>query len=414
MDNLSKELYCVPTDSALSKTVNLPEDYDYELFKGLYKRAHESGLKGVAVYRDGSIPSAVLSNITDDKDTQPEEGVAADPDRRLQLKVLPESSLTSLRWQDRPHCPSGNMGWNYMVKHPTGSKYALFVGQYDNGSSWPFECWINGIEAPRYLGSLAKTISADMRSNDRKWLKMKLESLERVVSEDSFNMAFPPLGETKRVPSIVSGMAQLIRYRCEDLNAFELEDTPMMDALMSVKEPKSGSTGTLSWSWDVNNPHTGEDFVLTLKELTLPNGEIRPFSMWLSNQYPRVLDGLCKLLSIDMRITDPAWIGMKLRKLIDYSEPDSAFFAPQPGTGKMLSQPSTVAYIARLVLHRFTVLNILDDSGYPMSESGNTVVNINKHSKLQGKACPECNNLTLVKRDGCDCCTECHYIGTCG
>ena len=43
--------------------------------------------------------------------------------------------------------------------------------------------------------------------------------------------------------------------------------------------------------------------------------------MWLSGVYPRALDGLCKVLSLDMRVIDPAWIGMKLRKLLNFGEP---------------------------------------------------------------------------------------------
>jgi hypothetical protein len=54
--------------------------------------------------------------------------------------------------------------------------------------------------------------------------------------------------------------------------------------------------------------------------------------MWLSGNYPRALDGLTKLLSLDMRVLDPAWIGMKLRKLLDYPEPLGDFMAFVPGT----------------------------------------------------------------------------------
>ena len=67
--------------------------------------------------------------------------------------------------------------------------------------------------------------------------------------------------------------------------------------------------------------------------------------MWLSGNYPRALDGLSKLLSLDMRVLDPAWIGMKLRKLLDYPEPPGDFMAFVPGSPNS-NYPSTVAYIA--------------------------------------------------------------------
>ena len=53
----------------------------------------------------------------------------------------------------------------------------------------------------------------------------------------------------------------------------------MLDALMSQKEPKAGPDGTMSWTVDVLNPATGDDFELGLKELVLPDGSRRPFSI---------------------------------------------------------------------------------------------------------------------------------------
>ena len=97
------------------------------------------------------------------------------------------------------------------------------------------------------------------------------------------------------------------------------------------KEPKTGPDGTMSWTVDVINHATGDDFVLLLKELVMPDGQRRPYSMWLAGEYPRALDGLCKPLSLDMRVIDPAWIGMKLRKLLNYGEPLGEFMARMPG-----------------------------------------------------------------------------------
>jgi ribonucleoside-diphosphate reductase alpha chain len=48
----------------------------------------------------------------------------------------------------------------------------------------------------------------------------------------------------------------------------------------------------MSWTVDVLNPAGGDDFVLGLKELVLPDGQRRPYSVWLSGEYPRALDGL--------------------------------------------------------------------------------------------------------------------------
>lgn len=54
-------------DSAISKTINVPADYDFESFKLIYEEAHRLGLKGTATYRPNPILGSVLSVITQDK-----------------------------------------------------------------------------------------------------------------------------------------------------------------------------------------------------------------------------------------------------------------------------------------------------------------------------------------------------------
>jgi ribonucleoside-diphosphate reductase alpha chain len=309
-----------------------------------------------------------------------------------------------------------------VVRHPLGD-FAVFIGHIENGRSYPFEVWINGAEQPRGLGAIAKTLSMDMRTDDRAWLDMKLSALQKAGGDDGFEMAMPPDGRKIRVPSLVSGFATLIRYRCDELGAFDGEHngrTPVVDALMGPKEPKAGPDGTLSWTVDVVNHATGDDFVLFLKELVMPDGQRRPYSMWLSGEYPRVLDGLCKALSLDMRVYDPAWIGMKLRKLLSYGESNGAFMARVPGAAKSQTYPSTIAYLARLMIHRYAMLGILTEQGYPVAHAGILAVPPAEqaqrldHPPLPGKRCPECGNKAMIRRDGCEFCTDCGYTGACG
>jgi ribonucleoside-diphosphate reductase alpha chain len=47
-------------DTAISKTVNVPADYPYDDFKGLYLEAWRAGLKGLATYRPNDILGSVL------------------------------------------------------------------------------------------------------------------------------------------------------------------------------------------------------------------------------------------------------------------------------------------------------------------------------------------------------------------
>jgi len=407
-------------DTSISKTVNVPEDYPYEEFQDLYMHAWKSGLKGLATYRPNAVLGSVLS--VEKAKEKPQDFVEDDRNRRIRIKTLPQPVLQSLRWPGRPDLGGGNPAWTYMVEHPQ-YHFAVFVGHVENGQKHAFEVWVNGSEQPRGLGALAKTLSMDMRAKDPGWLKLKLESLAKAGGEP-FDMPFPPNGEKKRMPSIVSAFSQIVNFRVKALGSFDDAPTPVLDAMFSLKEPKTGTDGTMSWTVDVLNPRTGDDFVLGLKEIALPAmagypaGVTRPYSMWLSGEYPKALDGLCKILSLDMRVLDPAWIGMKLRKLLDFPEPLGDFMAFVPGSKKQETFPSTVSYVARLILHRYAMLGILGEDGLPLRQMGILEQPAGdapgQARVMAGAKCPECANTTLIRKDGCDYCTACGYVGVCG
>jgi ribonucleoside-diphosphate reductase alpha chain len=322
-----------------------------------------------------------------------------------------------------------------MIQHPFGD-FALFVGEWprDDASSrmQPFEVWVNGAEQPRGLGALAKTLSMDLRADDPAWLQLKLDALATVAEERPFEMPFPPHGERRPFPGVVAGTAAVLRWRCEQLGVLPPAAgaaTPVMDALFARDEPHTDTSGTLAWAVDVDNPASGEHFTVTLKEVTLPGPDgvpvTRPCALALSGNYPRALDGLARLLSLDMRVIDPAWIGMKLRKLLNYAEPLGHFMAFVPGLAhgqrRQQTWPSTVAYLARLVIHRYAMLGVLDEDGFPLREMGVLATPHPRNGEpvappllLAGKPCPECGNASVIHKDGCDFCTACGYVGQCG
>ena len=427
-------------DTSISKTVNVPADYPYGDFQDLYRLAWKSGLKGLATYRPNSVLGAVLSVEPIAKP----EPLKADigPNQRLRVERLPKPVLASLRWPSRPEMPGGNPAWSTMIRHPHGD-FALFVGELPAegpdaglfGRTLPFEVWVNGAEQPRGLGALAKTLSMDLRANDAAWLRLKLDALATVAEERAFEMPMPPLGEARLFPGVVAATAAVIRWRCEQLGALqEGGPTPVLDAMFSREEPRTGTAGTLAWAVDVDNPATGELFTLTLKEVSLPTPDggsvTRPCAMGFSGNYPKALDGLARLLSLDMRVLDPGWIGMKLRKLLNVGEPLGHFMAPVPtlsGERRQQVWPSTVAYVARLVIHRYAMLGVLDESAYPLVDMGlmqqaplKGAVAVRAASEaggivaMAGKQCPECGNATLIHRDGCEFCTACGFVGQCG
>jgi len=423
-------------DTSISKTVNVPADYPYEDFQDLYVQAWGAKLKGLATYRPNSVLGSVLSVTPEVKQPEPLRAEIDGTNQRLRVERLPIAVVASLRWPSRPDMPGGNPAWSYLIQHPHGD-FALFIGELPLegpdaglfGRNLPFEVWVNGAEQPRGLSALAKTLSMDLRTNDAAWLRLKLDALATVAEERAFEMPMPPGGEKRLFPGVVAATAAVIRWRCEQLGALqEGGPTPVVDAMFSRNEPRTGVSGTLAWAVDVDNPATNEQFTLTLKEVVLPTPDggtvTRPCAMGFSGNYPKALDGLARLLSLDMRVMDPGWIAMKLRKLLNVGEPLGHFMAPVPslnGERRQQVWPSTVAYVARLVIHRYAMLGILDESGQPLSDMGLLQTPAPKLAAAAGtlqvqagKPCPECGNATMIHKDGCDFCTACGYVGQCG
>lgn len=81
-------------DTAISKTVNVPEDYPYDDFRDLYLQAWRAGLKGLATYRPNTVLGSVLST-----EPPPAAPPAADDDpllKRFERRPLGElESVTS-------------------------------------------------------------------------------------------------------------------------------------------------------------------------------------------------------------------------------------------------------------------------------------------------------------------------------
>jgi ribonucleoside-diphosphate reductase alpha chain len=48
-------------DNAISKTVNIPQDYDFAAFREVYQYAYEKGLKGCTTFRPNPVTGEILS-----------------------------------------------------------------------------------------------------------------------------------------------------------------------------------------------------------------------------------------------------------------------------------------------------------------------------------------------------------------
>lgn len=105
------------TNMAISKTVNVPNDYPYEDFKGLYLDAWKKGIKGITTYREGTM-AAVLETK---KSQENEEGpTRLAPRRRKRLEC------------DIYHMTVRGERWNVFVGCMNDSPYEVFAGRSEN------------------------------------------------------------------------------------------------------------------------------------------------------------------------------------------------------------------------------------------------------------------------------------------
>jgi ribonucleoside-diphosphate reductase alpha chain len=389
-------------DSAISKTVNVPADYPFEDFREIYLQAWRAGLKGITTYRPNTGVGAVLVAKGDTRTAGATTVATTDPDRRVELKQGPDV-VAALRWPRRPNVVAE--GVTYPVSFP-GGKFAIVVNHWQNGHKHPLECYVAGNEQPRGLAAIAKAISVDMRADDPCWLRLKIESLLATEGPDGFDMVAPGTGKTARMGSLSAAFAAVLQHRLTEIGYLSEATEPglMVNALFSRKEPKTGPEGALGWHVDVLNPVTGDDFLMHTKEIIMPDGKVRPYSIWLSGKYPHVLDGLTKVLSFDLRISDPGWAVMKLRKLLDFGEIRGDFMAPVPGEKAQKSYPSTVAYMAALLLARMQALGLVNE---PTQDGG--LADVGK-----GSLCAACGTMSVHRIGSCLTCTNCGASAGCG
>ena len=73
-------------DSAISKTINLPNNYPYEDFKSVYMKAWERGIKGFTTYRTGTMTSVLAESSSLGGDDSPSRIVKTEaPERPREL-----------------------------------------------------------------------------------------------------------------------------------------------------------------------------------------------------------------------------------------------------------------------------------------------------------------------------------------
>ena len=162
-------------DSSISKTINCPENIDFDNFKDIYIQAYELGCKSCTTYRPNDITGAVLET----KDTKKKFDEAK---KQTELPLeLPKEAIAGansipqdlgdsgiLHYLTRPlDRPEALEGATYKILWPE-SEHALYITINDviqDGRRRPFEVFINSKNTENFAWSVALTrmISAVFR-----------------------------------------------------------------------------------------------------------------------------------------------------------------------------------------------------------------------------------------------------------
>jgi ribonucleoside-diphosphate reductase alpha chain len=162
-------------DSAISKTINCPEDISFEAFKDVYLEAHALGLKGCTTYRPNPVTGSVLQPAPAVLQATPATPpVAAAKSVRPTLTEVSPGERSGVFYMAPPLEREGVLaGYTYKLKWP-GSDHAIYVtindieqGGHAGGvpRRRPFEIFINTRNLEHYAWTVALTrmISAVFR-----------------------------------------------------------------------------------------------------------------------------------------------------------------------------------------------------------------------------------------------------------
>src|SRR3954447_16190209 len=192
-------------DSAISKTVNVPEDISFEAFQAVYLDAYRSGCKGCTTYR----PNAVTGSVLEVTPTEPATAAPAPHD--IPLMVRPDKVLGAtykLRWPD--------------------SEHAMYVTVNDieqDGVRRPFEVFVNSknLEHYAWVVALTRMISAVFRRGGE--VAFVAEELKQV---------FDPRGgqwsNGRYVPSLVAAIGEVLERHMRETGFLTVADTPALAA----------------------------------------------------------------------------------------------------------------------------------------------------------------------------------------
>ncbi|MEO1504537.1 MAG: adenosylcobalamin-dependent ribonucleoside-diphosphate reductase [Pseudomonadota bacterium] len=200
-------------DSAISKTINVPEDISFEAFKDVYALAYETGCKGCTTYRPNAVTGSVLS--ANDAPVEKQE-THAESDGGPEHPLAEGADVIYMR--EPLERPESLVGATYKLRWPE-SAHAIYITLNDvvvGERRRPFEVFINSKNMEHYAWTVALTrmISAVFRRGGD--VSFVVEELKAV---------FDPRGGAwmggKYVPSILAAIGGVIERHMVEIGFLE-------------------------------------------------------------------------------------------------------------------------------------------------------------------------------------------------
>lgn len=166
-------------DTAISKTVNVPESYPYEDFKGLYMQAWRAGLKGLATYRPNTTLGSVLS-LAPAKDGSPSAEVGDIDPLKVIFERRPDGDFDAVNTRVAYHTDGGTRSVYLSVSFV---KVAGVVDGKDVVVERPLEIFIPSSQSDvpqEWIASFSRQLSLNARSG---FLSKSLQDARQVKSD---------------------------------------------------------------------------------------------------------------------------------------------------------------------------------------------------------------------------------------
>ena len=190
-------------DHSISKTTNLPENTTIETVDKIYRKAHESGCKGITIYREGSRAGVLISTKKKDEKKEDKDNIKEN-NAPKRPKVL---DCDVIRFKNKGE------DWIGFVGLLEGSPFEIFTGLSDS------------FIIPKYVekGKIVKIKGGDKDGKNRYDVIF--------IDKDGYEITLPALNRAFNTEywNIAKMLSAVLRHGMPILNVINLIDTLKLD-----------------------------------------------------------------------------------------------------------------------------------------------------------------------------------------